>query len=90
MRTTKLTPVATMSEEDSATNQLLKQMMEQITQLQAQVKALQQQPADSMETTSEEEATTDGLVDITDATRVFLEAAFSETMDNDDRTAHIR
>ena len=37
-----------MADEDSATNQLLKQMMEQISQLQAQVTALQQKPADPM------------------------------------------
>jgi len=65
-------------------------MTEQIMQLQAQVKLLQQQPANPMETTSEEEATTDGLINITDAMRAFLEAAFSGTMDNDDCTACIR
>jgi len=65
-------------------------MTEQIMQLQAQVKALQQQPADPMKTTSEEEATTDGLVNITDATKAFLEAVFSGTMDNDDHIARIR
>jgi len=43
-----------------------------------------------METTSEEEAIIDGVVNITDATRAFLEAAFSGTMDNNDLTAHIR
>ena len=80
-----------MTEQDSETNQLLQKMMEQISQLQAQVTALQQKPPEPMETLAEEKPSTScRLVKVSDATKAFLETAFSGTMDNDDRTARIK
>ena len=81
-----------MSEE---TNSLLKQMMEQMSQLQEQVNTLQSQQeavtgAVVMAETEEGEHDDGGLVEVTDATRTFLGAAFSAMMDNEDRKKRIR
>jgi len=75
-------------------NSLLKQMMEQMNKLQEQVNTLQSKQSTTAAATGMEtddvEHEEGGLVEVSEATQAFLGAAFSGTMDNEDRRKRIR
>ena len=70
-------------------NQLIQEMMKQMTTLQEKVDAIQRNPIESssrhLDSEDNMEDSLGGLVQLTEMTKSFLEAAFSGTMSNADR-----
>ena len=73
--------------QENDTNKLIQEMMKQMTTLQEKVDAIQKNsPTSESEGDSNDEMKvgTDGLVELTETTKTFLEAAFTATMSNKD------
>ena len=73
--------------QENDTNKLIQEMMKQMTTLQEKVVAIQKNPPTSEsegDSDDEMEVGTDGLVELTETTKTFLEAAFTATMSNED------
>ena len=75
------------------TNELLREMMKQVTRLNKTVDTIEKRSTDPTGSRgdSEEETEEDsgGLVQLTEATKTFLEAAFSGTLSNADRKKRV-
>ena len=80
------------NEQENDTNKLIQEMMKQMTALQQKVDAIQKNPPTSeskVDSDDEMEVSTDGLVELSETTKTFLEAAFTATMSNEDRKKRV-
>ena len=80
--------------QENDTNKLIQEMMKQMTTLQEKVDAIQKNPPTSEsklggDSDNEMEVGTDGLVELMETTKTFLEAAFTATMSNEDRKKRV-
>ena len=84
--------MANKQKNDATTNQLLQEMMKQMSVLQEKVDTIQKNPP-TLEprpnSDDEMEATSGGLMQLTETTKTFLEAAFSTTMLNENRRKRV-
>ena len=77
------------------TNQLIQEMMKQMTALQEKVEAIQKNPSSGDLISRQKDSDDEGddsfgwLVQLTETTKSFLEAAFSGTMSNEDRRKRV-
>ena len=77
------------------TNQLIQEMMKQMTALQEKVEAIQKNPSSGDSNSRQKDSDDEGddssgrLVQLTETTKSFLEAAFSGTMSNEDRRKRV-
>ena len=78
------------------TNQLIQEMMKQMTALQEKVEAIQKNPSSGDSNSRQKDSNDEGddssgrLVQLTETTKSFLEAAFSGTMSNEDRRKRVK
>ena len=78
------------------TNQLIQEMMKQMTALQEKVEAIQKNPSSGDSNSRQKDSDDEGddssgrLVQLTETTKSFLEAAFSGTMSNEDRRKRVK
>ena len=78
------------------TNQLIQEMMKQMMALQEKVEAIQKNPASGdtnsrqKDSDDEMEDSSGRLVQLTETTKSFLEAAFSGTISNEDRRKRVK
>ena len=75
------------SKQENDTNKLIQEMMKQMTMLQQKVDVIQKNPPTSeskVDSDDEMEIGTDGLVELSETTKTFLEAAFTAIMSNED------
>ena len=76
---------------EQETNKLIQEMMKQMTTFQEKVEAIQKNPSTKSKGDSDDEMKvgTDGLMELSETTKVFLEAAFTATMSNKDHKKRI-
>ena len=83
--------MATEEGDSNDTNSLIREILKQVSTLQEKVDAIQKSvtPSEVGDSDDEMEGSSGSLVELSETTKAFLEAAFSTTMPNEDRKKRV-